>query len=162
MYEWRSHPNMQRQASWAGWRVLVEPNKNASLTCHENLKLAHITRPWKVNGDEHLHFSISLSECLGEAPGAMEGISVLFLWAFSKPLSPVWGVCMFCVCLTLMQRRFQSLQMSWDLGVKPFLGNEWGWLSVALLQNNWDFFLKRRKKKTSQGFYRHSFRLTCF
>lgn len=71
---------MQRQEIWAGWMMLVELHESISLTvaAMESSSLHTCSGPEKSLGMGISAFSISLPECLGEAPGAMESIRALF------------------------------------------------------------------------------------
>lgn len=117
--------------TWTIWKC--------SLNCgsHGNLKPTHMFNPREITGDEPLHFSQCLSESLGETWGAFLKGS---LWVSQPPYMSAW---------------------LWLMGgdSKPYRGGEtrvwnpsqiWttcGWLSVAWLQNTWDFFFLRRKKR---------------
>lgn len=61
---------------------------------------------------------------------------MLFSGAFSEPLSPGWGVFVLCLLGSDVEE-IPNLTEKLRFGVKPSLiRNEWGCLSVALLQNN--------------------------
>lgn len=82
---------MQRQASWAGWRVLLELHESAPLT----VALMEISSLHASSGpEESLKINLSgflppLFQRAWVGTGALEGIGLLFSMALSESLSPL-------------------------------------------------------------------------
>lgn len=86
MHELRAHPHpdVQRQASWAGWRVLLELRETAPLT----VDLMEILSPHTCSAlEESLGMNLSIFLCLFQRAWVRPG--VLSSKALSESLSPL-------------------------------------------------------------------------
>lgn len=152
MHEWRPHPDVQRQASWAGWRVLLELYESAPLT----VALMEISSPHTCSTPEK-SLGMNLSIFLGVFQRAWVRPGVLSSKALSESLSPLT-----CLLVFDWWEEIPNLREEVRLGCETLLKYE-PRVDGSLLPDCkiLEFFFKE-EEKASQGFFIHSLHLTCF
>lgn len=81
---------MQRQASWTGWRVLLELHESAPLTeAFMDISSLHASSGPEESLKINLSVFFAISQRAWAGTGALEGIGLLFSMALSESLSPL-------------------------------------------------------------------------